>query len=289
MSVIKERYWLSGLFTVLGLVALVALIFFMGNKQNSDHSLSYKVTFNESVGGLSKGSLVKFKGINIGHVDYLRIDQKNNDQVLVSVKIAKDFQVKTNMFATATLSGIAGESFIQLNNQADDSNPEVLKEGQTIPSKPSTLQKISDQAPKVVEAVEKLMQKISDFFTPQMHKNVKELMQSLTQLANDASKAGGRLEGTIKNADSLFKTFKDTATQITTTFQKIETTTDSFNHFIGSNQDDIKRFTKHGLDQFVTLALSASTAFEKLERFIDTLDHKVINFSVNEKPSSYRI
>jgi ABC-type transporter Mla subunit MlaD len=69
----KTNYFLLGLFVIAGLVAVVAGVLYFGASTFASRGLVVESYFAESVQGLEKGALVRFRGVRIGVVTDIRL------------------------------------------------------------------------------------------------------------------------------------------------------------------------------------------------------------------------
>ena len=64
----KKREMLAGVFIISGIILLLVLLFFLGLSDMFAHKVIMRTGFSESVQGLSRGSAVKYRGVQIGNV-----------------------------------------------------------------------------------------------------------------------------------------------------------------------------------------------------------------------------
>ncbi|AWM31869.1 MlaD family protein [Hymenobacter nivis] len=112
-----------GLFTVLGVGFLLALLYLMGRHQNLfGRSLVVQADFR-NVSGLLTGNNVRLGGISVGNVK--SIDLLNDSTVRVSMSLSRDAQsfVRQNAVATIGTDGLVGNTIINLTAQAAPAPP----------------------------------------------------------------------------------------------------------------------------------------------------------------------
>ena len=103
-----------GLFVLLGLGCLVAILFLVGRKQNMfSSSLLVRADFR-NVAGLLTGNNVRLAGIDVGTVR--RIQILNDSTVRVSMNLNRDVRpfVKKNAIASIGTDGLVGNTIINL-------------------------------------------------------------------------------------------------------------------------------------------------------------------------------
>jgi phospholipid/cholesterol/gamma-HCH transport system substrate-binding protein len=121
----KISYQLKlGIFVASGLAIFIFAIFWIGRQKHL-----FNQTFNVSavftnISGLQVGNNVRFSGINVGTVDYVKII--NDTSVQVTMVIEQDVQkfIKKDSYATIGSEGLMGDRIITIS-QGSLSSPAV--------------------------------------------------------------------------------------------------------------------------------------------------------------------
>jgi len=149
-----KRYFFEGLFIIVFTLA-AALAFAWLAKTGHRDDVTYRIRFNESVSGMAVGDTVKFRGVDMGSVKAMAIDEADPRRVRVEVRLRKDAPVKTDTKASLKLKGITGAVFIELDGGSPNAQLLVAatSAGQVpeIPSEKSKLTTALDQLPAVVQ------------------------------------------------------------------------------------------------------------------------------------------
>jgi phospholipid/cholesterol/gamma-HCH transport system substrate-binding protein len=149
-----KRYFFEGLFILVFTVGIVLAFVWLSRAGHSD-DVTYRIRFNESVSGMALGDPVKFRGVDVGTVKAMAIDENDPRRVQVEVRLRKETPVKTDTKAILKLKGITGVVFIELNGGS--ANAQLLAEaapaGQVpeIPSEKSNLTTFLDELPKLAQ------------------------------------------------------------------------------------------------------------------------------------------
>ena len=171
------NYAKIGFTVVIGIVAIVAVLIYLGGAGHSD--ITYAETYYDtSVSGLSVGSAVNFRGVKIGEVKeisfvgavYDGVPWSDAQRIYILMafprrKIGPSAPDRANEFvakglrATVTASGVTGLSRIELDLQRN--RPPAPKVAWTprhtyIPSYPSLLDNFSDSATKVMNEINRM-------------------------------------------------------------------------------------------------------------------------------------
>jgi phospholipid/cholesterol/gamma-HCH transport system substrate-binding protein len=111
----RVNYTIVGIFVLLFGIGMVAFSFWLakyGLKQKYD---LYQVYMRESVAGLSKDSVVRLRGVDIGRVKEIRIDPHNIEQVKILLQIKEGTPIKEDMVVHTTMLGVTGLLAIEID------------------------------------------------------------------------------------------------------------------------------------------------------------------------------
>lgn len=151
----KTSSFLVGLFVTLGLALGTVLVIWVGASRYFEHGNRYATYFDESVQGLQKDSTVKYRGVDVGRVDRIRV-APDNHLVEVVMKIDLTEDIRKGMAAELKSAGITGIMFVELARITPGervSTPKITfaTEYPVIPSHISTMQRVFAQVEEVME------------------------------------------------------------------------------------------------------------------------------------------
>jgi len=205
-----------GLFVFIGLLVLVAGIFFIGN-QKSLFSSTIKLNgmFN-NVNGLQVGNNVRFAGINVGVVD--DIDIINDTTVKVAVTIKSDVKkfIKKDARMSIGSDGLMGDKLIVL-----------------MPGGANTTTMVND-GDKIGAVNPADMDKIISKFT-KMADNAGSLIDNLSQVVAKVNNGKGSL-GRLLNNDKMAREMESTVTQAKKTIKNVHKTSATLNEDLEAAQ-----------------------------------------------------
>jgi len=215
-----------GLFTFIGLLVVIAAVFFIGN-QKSLFSATFKLSgmFN-NVNGLQVGNNVRFAGINVGVVD--DIDIVNDTSVKVTLTINDEVKkfVKKDARMSIGSDGLMGDKLVVLMPGGANTT-DMVKDGDQIKS---------------VNPVD--VDKIIGKFT-RMADNAGTLIDNLGQIMAKINHGQGSL-GRLLNNDKMAKEMESTVTQAKATIKNVHKTTSTLNEDLKAAQHNflLKGFFK---------------------------------------------
>ncbi|HLR13508.1 MAG TPA: MlaD family protein [Burkholderiaceae bacterium] len=133
----RAHHVLIGIFTLVACTAMVVFSLWLSRAHQQGRVDHYRVTFQEAVRGLAKGSAVLYNGIRIGEVDDMHLDTADLRQAHVRIAIDADIPIRTDTQARLVMTGVTGASVIELSGGSPlspllaesykgDGDPEIL-------------------------------------------------------------------------------------------------------------------------------------------------------------------
>lgn len=180
-------YFKIGLFILIGIALIVGGIVFLASKNLWQKTITMETYFSESVQGLSKGSPVKFLGMDIGEVtdiatvsniyyDQIKTDiEKSNRYIYVKMAINPRFfnaeyvnnidkEIKNDIYnglrVKLALQGLTGNAYLEFAYADVSIHPTIsifwTPENYYIPSIPSTLAYFSENVSYLLRELRKV-------------------------------------------------------------------------------------------------------------------------------------
>lgn len=167
----KNRPFIVGIFSIIGLFIIVLTIVWLGANEFFKQQKFYITYFDTSVEGLTLGSPVKYQGVPVGYVNQISVAD-DGKIIQVIMEIDPKIDINDSIRVKSAISGLAGGKFLQLhytnNPIAMRSYPKVnfdlpLKVNKVIKSAPSDIEEIQIAANEVINNLKTLeIGKISD-------------------------------------------------------------------------------------------------------------------------------
>jgi len=163
----RSANFMLGLFVILGFFLAVGAIIYVGATSFFQKGQTYITYFDESVQGLQGDSNVKYRGVDVGRVENIRV-APDNKLIGVVIKVNLRDNLAANTVAQLRAAGITGVMFIELDRRKPaepDLSPKIdfPSEYPIIPSRPSEMRKILLQIDSLVAKFDQIDTKgISD-------------------------------------------------------------------------------------------------------------------------------
>ena len=205
----KTSKFMVGLFVTLGSIIAVVAIIWVGATKYFEKGGMYVTYLDESVQGLQKDSIVKYRGVDVGRV--AKIQVAPDDKLIgVVMKINLKEDLEHNAVAQLKAAGITGIMFIDLDRQdprQPDLSPKIdfPSEYPIIPSRPSEMQRLVAGVNDIVQKFNQVDAKgISDQLI-NTTKALEELIKGkqITSILARVDAAAGNLDRLTARADQV--------------------------------------------------------------------------------------
>jgi len=258
----KKNYFMVGLFVLIGLASGVVVIVWLSASQYLQKGKIYATYFDESVQGLQIDSSVKYRGVDIGIVDKIRVAPDYRlIEVIMKINYAGNLD---NTIAKLKTVGITGIVYVELDHRktGDIANsPKITftPEYPVIPSNSSDVKQIFSGIDSVIEQINQIDFKgISD--------QLKITIKSINTFVN-----GDEMKRIIKNLDTMAIS--------------LDSATDKVNKIVSDGRfDDILNDTRESIKEAKAVikklkvevnALNLGETSEKANRLIDNTSRKI--------------
>ena len=186
------------LFLVIGVTLTLGLLLVLFGFPFTGSMRTYYTVFGESVAGIDKGAAVRVKGVRVGKVASVKLqdDAVTGANVRVTLEIDPDVFISTETRASISLSGILGPYFISLAEQK--AGGRSVPPGTTIPSVPSALSSLLRAGSDIGTEITEILREVKLWLAPDNRKNFETLManaEDVTQSLKQAAESIDRLSG----------------------------------------------------------------------------------------------
>jgi len=262
----RVNYTIVGIFVLLFGAGLVWFTFWLAKYGIHREFDTYKLYMTESVSGLSKDSVVKLRGVDVGRVSVIRIDPDNIEHVEIFLKIKRGVPIKRDMTAHTTMLGITGLLAIEIDggsNAAESLKPteEFIPIIHTTPSWFSkTKNGLGGLTDDLIEISEKLRKLLND-------KNVETVGKILDNTEVLTRKAVNSLDGidtSLEEFRSAVKKMNKKSEEAAKDFKKMQT-----------DFAAIKKVTIPAINSLMTTSTDFNRVIHKFGKGLDRGDYNL--------------
>lgn len=193
----RARFVLIGLFTLVGMVAMLGFVLWMAKVQLDRTYAQYDILFN-TVSGLSQTAVVRYNGVDVGRVLTIALDRDDPALVRVRIEVLAGTPVRADTVATLASQGVTGVSYISLDGgsataaELEPLPPYFVPE---IRSERSVVQDLLITGPELLSDAAALIAEIRGLVTP-------ENQQAITAILTDLQAASGRIDAVVTRSDA---------------------------------------------------------------------------------------
>ena len=244
------RYATVALFALACIAAAVAFVWWYSGRGDRREYQTYEIYFQGTVSGLSKGSPVRYLGVDVGRVTYLGLDKADPGQVKIVADIDSSAPISGGTLAKLGLLGLTGLLYIDLQQNPDTTGTKALQQGTrypVIPSRKSSIEASVERLPEILGQATEVLSRIERVLSDE---NVRSIGQTLAHI----EQASGTLPETMADARAL-------AAELRGISRSTLELTNRLNQTLGKVQPDLE----------ATLA-NARIASDNLARTADSLD-----------------
>jgi phospholipid/cholesterol/gamma-HCH transport system substrate-binding protein len=213
----RASYFLVGLFVLTIIAGTLAAFLWVVRFQLRDDRTFYYVYFTGAVTGLQEGSPVRLRGVPVGTVTDVSIDDKNVELIQVTLGIRAGTPVKTDTRASIQPQGITGLFFIQLSggtNDAPDLLPAAGKRRAVIEPEASQIEKILMGAPELLVQLADLSQRASLLLGDQNLASVRQALSDVAKVTSAVASHTNDIDQLLTNTSETLVALRRTSTAI---------------------------------------------------------------------------
>lgn len=175
----------AGVMIVVGLVVFVVFLFAIFGIDFSDNTKEYNINL-QYVGGISNGSLVKYRGMDVGQVKLISLPQDDFSPIALTLSVLKNTPIREDSRAYVTSIGIMAEQHIEITAGSPESP--FLADGGTIETKNvMNFAQMSESMGDLSKQLELLIIRVSDLFNDDNRAHIASMMGNVDTLIQDGS------------------------------------------------------------------------------------------------------
>lgn len=198
-----QNYAAVGLFVVLGIVGVVAFSLWLSGRLANQDKACYLMRFDNSVAGLSQGSTITFRGVGVGQVQAIRINPRNDAQILVRAALDNRTPIKANTVAQLKPQGVTGASYIELDlgeGVTGSDQPTPVRGCRSIVTLPSGIEQIVNMLPRILDQALVVTERLTELLGEGNVTNVSETLANLNALTGELRAVSADVGPQLKHA-----------------------------------------------------------------------------------------
>lgn len=181
----RINYTIVGLFVVLFGTGLAAFVFWLEKYGAEDNLIYYRTYIKESVSGLSNDASVKYRGVDVGIVESIRINPKNSEEVELLLRVKKETPIKEDMVTVLKFYGLTGLAFIEIEGGSKES-PLLVSLKDEIPvinSAQSIYTRLNESLPEIAQQLSTALGKIDTLLNKRNLENIHDTISNIKEIS----------------------------------------------------------------------------------------------------------
>jgi len=249
-----------GIFLSLATVVFIAVAGFFILPKLRDTGEIYTVNFrNTSVQGLIIGSLVKYRGVEVGRVVRVRVNPTDLDSVLIDVKIREGVVVKKDMTALMAYVGLTGQKYIEISGGT--LGAENLKAHGEIP----TGRGLNEKADDIVKNIDTTAKRITELLAPE---NIERFSAFLDNAERSSAAVSGVLEGRRASLENTLANLEKATAEFARATERFVPMTDDLSRLVRTVEANSEKTLGNISDRFSAEELGQ--VLKDVRSFLDT-------------------
>jgi phospholipid/cholesterol/gamma-HCH transport system substrate-binding protein len=261
----EANYAAVGAFVLL-LIAMASLFVYWYSKGREHRDYQrYEIYFDGSVSGLTRGSTVRYLGVDVGRVVDLRIDKRAQARVQVVADIDTTAPVTESTVAELSLQGVTGLLYVDLVTKRPGMTlgSTVQSENEpVIPSIRSSFDVFVSSLPDVVAAAGQVAERVKRLLNDESIASVNSMLANLDQASRNLPATMREVAGLVTDlrgtalevkqaaaglrgvADEAGPNIKATLDRVRVVAENLANTSSRLDKLIADNQQDFRSFTR---------------------------------------------
>lgn len=304
------KYAAVAAFALLAVVAsVVFVLWYSGHGDRRDY-IRYEIYFDGSVSGLSRGSPVRYLGVDVGRVAMLSVDLGNPGRVKVLADVDSRAPISGATQARLGLLGLTGLLYIDLQKDPQGDSARPLAKGEefdVIPSRQGDIEaflaKLPDllgHAAGVAERLEVLLADDNLKAVSETLKNVRAASQDLPAVTHEAASLAAELRAATTEVKDLAASMRSvtasagpevnaTLAATQAAVEKLARTADSLDRIVTGNEATLTQFAGSGVGDLQQLVIDLRETSEEMRALARSLRDNPSGLLIGRKESGLEI
>jgi phospholipid/cholesterol/gamma-HCH transport system substrate-binding protein len=297
-----------GIFIFLGILSIFYLTFQVKSLQDFNQRGYILYAYIDDASGLEKKAKVKLRGVNVGKLQDLKLE---NNRVKLKLLIKKGVLIPEGSMVTLTQDNMLGGKYIKIIPSKSNI---YYKKNETITKylKTASLDDLMNNVNSAVDDIKVLIKKLNTALNKEsidnLHSTLANIKDASVSLKEILKTANNKIPNLIDNANKLVLTYKGIGTKIDkkipsilnkadTLLAKLNKTSDTLNEKLGPTIDEYKKLGENANSILVdnkegikTTIASANEFFEngsqglkKIDEFLSSAVKSQIEVEFNSK------
>jgi phospholipid/cholesterol/gamma-HCH transport system substrate-binding protein len=276
----EAKYTIVGIAVVIISLCLVFAVVWLTGADNRTPMKRYTVYFkNQTLDGLQQGGLVTMKGIKVGSVVNLAIDNANIELVKVGLELDDTTPVKEDTKAVINRNLLTGLAIIDLvgsskespllNNKFENEPFPVIPEGR------SKLDVVTASLPELIKDVDQMVQHVNGYLSDENKRSFEQILTNFASLSKVLSDEGLNIKEILANLNGVSSDVRD----VTKSLSKLAKTGDEkakeYSELLSSILSKLELMTTNLEKESTSVTTTLQSSMQVITQDINTMSRAV--------------
>jgi phospholipid/cholesterol/gamma-HCH transport system substrate-binding protein len=304
------KYAAVAAFVLFGIAAAVAFVWWYSGRGDRRDYARYEIYFDGSVSGLSRGSPVRYLGVDVGRVESLTVDRASPSRVTVLADIDSETPLSGATRARLGLLGLTGLLYIDLQQDPKVNPAQPLAPGSRYPVIPAVkgdIEAVVDQLPELLGRVVRVVQQLEGLLGDEnlaavaaTLRNIETASADLPTVTSEAATLATEMRVTSGEAARLVRSLGEIADRSGPELQaslataraaaeKLGRAADSLERIVVGNEASLAQFAGTGVADLQQLVADLRTASDEVRELARSLRDRPSSLLLEQKESGMEI
>jgi len=188
----KVNFTVVGMFVLVLSAALIGGVLWLSSGRSYVTSYDLYLTYmKESVAGLNLNASVRYRGVEVGHVQQIALAPGNVEQVQLTLAIERGTPIKVDTVAVLSTQGLTGIAFVDLTGGSRDSPVLQARNGEPYPvirSGPSLMVRLDASLVDAASTLKNVARMSEEL--PQLTQRIQRSADIFDNMSNELARAG---------------------------------------------------------------------------------------------------
>jgi phospholipid/cholesterol/gamma-HCH transport system substrate-binding protein len=221
----RITYVLVGVFVLILGGALVGGVLWLGAGGPRPVHRLYETYIPESVYGLSRDASVTYRGVEVGRVLTIELDQDDPKRVHLLLEIREGTPVRKDTVATLEVQALTGLAHVDLSGGSPGSPDLEAEPGRAhpvIPSKPSVLGTLDQKLDRLMADIEQALGRWDQLLRDENQAKITGILTHLEAVTGQLSDVSARLPGLVEGASTTLDHAREASTRMPALVEQLQ-------------------------------------------------------------------
>ncbi len=278
----KVNFAVVGIFVLVLSAALIGGVLWLSSGESYRKVYDvYQAYMKESVSGLSLNASVRYRGVEVGHVQQIALAPGNVEQVQLTLAIERGTPVKVDTVAILQTYGLTGLAFVELTGGSRDSPALKAQAGEKYPviqAGASLMMRLDSAITALLANLNRTSENLNALMDEDNRRAFKNTLADIKVLSHTLAARSAAIDSSLANAARTMENTARLTGDLPQLAQRIQRSADAFDHMAnelsrtGASASSALDDTRETLPEIHQMVMELRDLTASLRRFSGELE-----------------